>query len=128
MFSIPTDNLTKSAETPVLFCSSWLSCECVVLDGWMINDLVSPILANNEKICVVSVTFLAASKPFFNPKVTMPLFPLPGTLLPILHIWKLLSRDSSPSSLRLWPLAIARAQVHFQNAFAFLPQGFPVLE
>jgi hypothetical protein len=39
----------------------------------MIKDFVSPILANKEKILVLSATFLAASKPPFNPNVTIPL-------------------------------------------------------
>ena len=58
--SVPIDSRTKSGVTPVLFCSSGDSCWCVVLLGWMISDLLSPMLARCEK----SFTLLISLMPF----------------------------------------------------------------
>ena len=75
MSSSPTDNLIKSLVTPVEAWSSGPNCWCVVLAGWIIKDLVSPILASNEKTDVLSATVFADSYPPLTPKVTIPLCP-----------------------------------------------------
>ena len=48
---MPTDRRTKSSVTPVVTCSSGVSCECVVEAGWIASDFASPMFARCENSC-----------------------------------------------------------------------------
>src|SRR5579885_2496554 len=50
--SRPMERRMKSGVTPVSYCSSGVSCEWVVLAGWMISDLASPTLAAHARRAV----------------------------------------------------------------------------
>ena len=52
--SMPTLRRTKSSVTPDSSCSSAVSCEWVVVAGWIASDLASPMLARCESSCVLS--------------------------------------------------------------------------
>ena len=89
--SIPTDKRIKSLVTPALSCSTSDNCWCVVLAGWIMSDLVSPIFANNENTLVASAIDFADSYPPLVPKVTIPLCPF-GKYLSANDLYLLLSK------------------------------------
>ena len=69
--SRPIERRTKSSVTPVSSCSSAVSCECVVVAGWMQSDLASPMLARCENSFVLSTNRRPASRPPLMPKPTI---------------------------------------------------------
>src|SRR5579884_797977 len=66
--SRPMERRMKSGVTPVSYCSSGVSCEWVVLAGWMMSDLASPTLARWEKSSTLRINCLPASRPPLMPK------------------------------------------------------------
>ena len=59
--SIPIDSRTTSGPAPAwTFCASE-SCLCVVEAGWMISELVSPILARCENSFTLDTSLTPAS-------------------------------------------------------------------
>src|SRR5579885_2664324 len=73
--SRPMERRMKSGVTPVSYCSSGVSCEWVVLAGWMISDLASPTLARWEKSSTLRINCLPASSPPLMPKPRIAPYP-----------------------------------------------------
>ena len=73
--SMPTDNRTYSGVTPVCACSSGVSWECVVVAGWMISDLASPMFARWLNSLTLLISFAPASLPPLMPKPTIAPWP-----------------------------------------------------
>ena len=79
--SMPTDRRTNSGVTPVCACSSGVSCECVVVAGWMISDLASPMLARWLNSLTLLISLTPASLPPLMPKPTIAPWPVGKILL-----------------------------------------------
>ena len=67
--SSPTEMRTRSGVTPDAACCSSVSCWCVVLPGWMISVLASPMLARCEISRNSSMNLAPVSWPPLTPNV-----------------------------------------------------------
>ena len=74
--SMPTDRRTNSGVTPVWTCSSGVSCEWVVVAGWIMSDFASPMLRHGLNNLTLSISLVPASLPPLMPKPTMAPWPL----------------------------------------------------
>ena len=63
MCSMPTDRRTRPGVTPVVACSASVSCECVVVAGWIASERTSPMLATSECSSSASTKARPASAP-----------------------------------------------------------------
>ena len=81
MSSMPIDRRTNSGVTPVCACSSGVSCECVVVAGWMISDFASPMFARWLNSLTLLISLTPASLPPLMPKPTIAALPVGQVLL-----------------------------------------------
>ena len=72
--SVPIDKRIVFGWIPTSANSSSVNCECVVVAGWITNDLTSATLANNEKISRWSINWCASFSPplILNVKIDPP--------------------------------------------------------
>ena len=97
--SMPIERRTNSGVTPVCACSSGVSCEWVVVAGWMISDFASPMFARWLNSLTLLISFRPASLPPLMPKPTIAALSVGQVLLHVGVVGMAgQARDNSPTA------------------------------